>query len=137
MQISELEDRIYELDNKIDALRFDLNQQVGFIAGSIAELSEEYITTAIVNNLLPHSIQNYIVNNYKNFSSRIVSTLLESEHFYVNSVFRSDYVSNKILEDYNYLDNILANPNLNPFNKKEIKKRIAKHKRDLKKNDGR
>lgn len=76
MQISELEDRIYELDNKIDDLHFDLNQQVGFIAGSIAELSEDYITTANVNNLLPHSIQAYIVANYKKFSKEIVSTLL-------------------------------------------------------------
>jgi hypothetical protein len=138
MEISDLEDKISDLDNKIDELRFELNQQVGFIIGAISELSEDYITTAIVNNLLAHSIQEYIIDNYKKFSKKIVSTILESEYFYANNLFRYNYHSNithdsKILEEYQYLEYVLDNPNLSPYNKKEIKKRIAKHKRDLKK----
>lgn len=138
MEISELEDKISSLESKIDELRYDLDQQVGFIIGAISNLSEDYITTAIVNNLLAHSIQEYIIDNYKKFSSKIVSTLLESEYFYADNLFRYRYYSNEtqyaeILEEYTYLYDILANPNLNPYYKKEIKKRIAKHNRELKK----
>jgi hypothetical protein len=140
MEISEFEDKISDLDNRIDELRFELNQQVGFITEAITQLDEDFITTAIINNLLPDSIKDYIVNNYKKFSSKIVSTLLESEYFYADILFRYNYHSNithdsKILEEYQYLEYVLDNPNLSPYNKKEIKKRIAKHKRDLKNND--
>jgi hypothetical protein len=138
MEIFELEDKISDLGNRIDELRDELNHSIGFIVGTIAELSEDYITTAIINNLLPHSIQEYIVVNYEKFSKSIVSILLKSEYYDVNNLFRyhnsshrMDYV--KILKEHTYLHDILANPNLQPYYKKEIKKYIAKHKRDLKK----
>jgi hypothetical protein len=138
MEISELEDKISDLDNRIDELRFELNQQVGFIAEAITQLDEDFITTAIINNRLPYSIKEYIVNNYKEFSRIIVSTLLESEYFHANNLFRCDLNFHKtryaeILEEYYYLEYVLVNPNLSPYYKEEIKKRIAKHKRDLKK----
>lgn len=121
MHLSEIETAILDLNYKIEELRLEQNQNIGFI---ISHLSDEQLTTAIINNRLSESIHFYILKNYNDFSPNVVATLLKSEHFNTYNFIMNNAFYLPIFKENHYMEYLLANPNLTEFHKKQVKKQM-------------
>ncbi len=134
MELSDLEQVISNLQSGLDDLRYQLTCNTGLIIKLLQDVSEEEIINEIKNNQISADIINYIIDNYTEFNAKIIYTILESPHYSINFWTNSYSKERQIFYDCDFILAALKNPNLPEWDKEKLKKRIAKHKRDLKKN---